>query len=53
MLLFLSVMVVVLMCVLRWGLERLLVRFGARWGIAGPGGLAVVPLAVALISARP
>ena len=51
MLLFLSVVGVVLMCVLRWGLEHMLARFGARWGIAGHGDLAVLPLAVALISA--
>jgi STE24 endopeptidase len=36
---------------LRWSLDRLLARFGARWGINGPGDLAVLPLAMALISA--
>ncbi|MFO1513525.1 MAG: M48 family metallopeptidase [Verrucomicrobiota bacterium] len=51
MLVVLSVLVVVIMTVLRWSLDRLLARFGARWGISGPGDLAVLPLALVLISA--
>jgi STE24 endopeptidase len=51
MLVFMSVLVVLIMSALRWSLDRLLARFGARWGINGPGDLAVLPLAVALISA--
>jgi STE24 endopeptidase len=51
MLVFMSVLVVLIMSALRWSLDRLLARFGARWGIKGPGDLAVLPLAVALISA--
>jgi STE24 endopeptidase len=50
MLLALSVLVVVMMSALRWSLERLLARFGSRCGINGPGDLAVLPLAIALIS---
>ena len=51
MLVFMSVLVVLIMSALRWSLDHLLARFGARWGISGPGDLAVLPLAVALISA--
>jgi STE24 endopeptidase len=51
MLVVLSVLVVVMMTALRWSLDRLLARFGVRWGISGPDDLAVLPLAVALISA--
>jgi STE24 endopeptidase len=51
MLVFMSVLVVLIMSALRWSLDRLLARFGVRWGINGPGDLAVLPLAVALISA--
>jgi STE24 endopeptidase len=45
------VLVVVMMTVLRWSLDRLLGRFGARWSLSGPGDLAALPLALALISA--
>jgi STE24 endopeptidase len=41
----------VLMVVLRWSLDRLLGQFGARWGLTGPGDVAALPLALALISA--
>ena len=51
MLVVLSVLLVVMMSALRWSLDRLLARFGAQWGITGPGDLAVLPLAAALISA--
>jgi STE24 endopeptidase len=47
---FLAVLVGLMMVAMRWGLDRLLVRFGARCGLAGAGDLAVLPLAVALIS---
>ena len=50
MLVFMCLLVVLIMSVLRWSLDLLLARFGARWGINGPGDLAVLPLAVALIS---
>jgi STE24 endopeptidase len=49
--LFFTVLVVVMMTVLRWSLDRLLARFGARWGLSGPGDLAALPLALALLSA--
>ena len=49
--LFFTVLIIVMMTVLRWSLDRLLGRFGARWGISGPGDLAALPLALALISA--
>ena len=48
---FLAVMVVLMMAGLRWSLDRLLAGFGARWGILGPGDPAVLPLALALVSA--
>ena len=49
--LFFAVLIVVMMVMLRWSLDRLLGRFGARWGITGTGDLAALPLALALISA--
>ena len=48
---FFGVLVVVMMIVLRWSLDRLLARFGERWGLSGPGDLAALPLALAIISA--
>jgi STE24 endopeptidase len=48
---FFGVLVVVMMSVLRWSLDRLLARFGARWGLGGPGDLAALPLALAIIAA--
>jgi STE24 endopeptidase len=45
-----AVLVVAMMAALRWSYERLLVRFGAGWRVTGPGDLAALPLAVALIS---
>ena len=51
MLVMFSVLLVMIMSVLRWSLDCLLARFGARWEINGPGDLAVLPLAMALISA--
>jgi STE24 endopeptidase len=48
--LFFAVLIVVMMSVLRWSLDRLLGRFGARWGLSGPSDLAALPLALALIS---
>ena len=50
MLIALAVLVVVMMSVLRWSMDHLLARFATRWGISGPGDLAVLPLAVALLS---
>jgi len=50
MLLFLAVLVVVVMHLLKWTLERLLARFGAKWGVSGPGDIAVLPLALAVLS---
>jgi STE24 endopeptidase len=47
----LAVLVVVMMSILRWSLHHLLARYGARWGISGPGDLAALPLAMALIAA--
>jgi STE24 endopeptidase len=51
MLVVLSVLIVLFMSALRWSLDRLLARFGEKWGISGPGDLAVLPLALGLISA--
>ena len=48
---FFGVLVVLMMIVLRWSLDRLLARFGERWGLSGPGDLAALPLALAIISA--
>ena len=47
---FLAVLVVLMMAAMRWSLDRLLAAFGARWGLTGAGDLAVLPLALALIS---
>lgn len=51
MLVFLGVLTVVMLTWLRWCLDRLIARFGPRWRIRGPGDLAALPLALALIAA--
>jgi STE24 endopeptidase len=51
MLAFMSGLVIVMMAFLRWSLARFIARFGPRWGITGPADPAVLPLAIALISA--
>ena len=43
----LPMLMVLMMMALRWCLDRLLIRFGARWGISGPGDIAALPLALA------
>jgi STE24 endopeptidase len=48
--LFFSVLIVLGFAFLYSALQRLLSRFGSRWGIAGPVDLAVVPLVVLLFS---
>jgi STE24 endopeptidase len=50
MLIILGVIIVVMMTVLRWSLDRMLARFGVRWGLTGAADLAALPLAFALIS---
>jgi STE24 endopeptidase len=50
MVLFLSVVIVVGFTLLRWSLDGLLPRVGPRWGIAGMGDVAVLPLVVLLFS---
>jgi len=49
--LFLGVLIVLGMVSLRSTLELLVRRLGSRWGIVGPGDLAVTPLAIALFTA--
>lgn len=51
MILVLSILVVVGFVLLRWSTERLLARYGDKWGITGIGDPAVTPLAVVLFSA--
>ena len=51
MLLFMGILIVVGFVLLRSCIERLLTRYGARWGISGTGDVAVTPLAVFLFSA--
>jgi len=45
-----GVIIVVMMTVLRWCLDKMLARFGARWDLNGTTDLAALPLAFALIS---
>jgi STE24 endopeptidase len=49
-LLFFGVGIVIGFALLRWATDRLLSRFGARWGISGVGDLAVTPLVVLIFS---
>lgn len=51
MILFFGILVVAGFAILRWGIERLLARYGARWGISGVGDVAVTPIAVIVSSA--
>jgi STE24 endopeptidase len=51
MLLFSGILVVAGFALLRWSIERLLARYGARWRISGVGDVAVTPLAVFVFSA--
>src|SRR6266481_1766239 len=51
MLLFMGILIVAGFVLLRWCIERLLVRYGPRWGIGGIGDVAVTPMAVFLFSA--
>jgi STE24 endopeptidase len=51
MLLFLGILTVAGFALLRWSIEWLLTRYGARWRISGVGDVAVTPLAVFLFSA--
>ena len=50
MILFFGILVVAGFVLLRWSIEWLLARYGARWGISGLGDLAVTPLAVFVFS---
>jgi STE24 endopeptidase len=50
MLLFMGILIVVGFVLLRACIERLLARYGARWGISGTGDVAVTPLAVFLFT---
>lgn len=50
MLLFSGILVVAGFALSRWSIERLLARYGARWGISGIGDVAVTPLAVFVFS---
>ncbi|HUY95449.1 MAG TPA: M48 family metallopeptidase [Terracidiphilus sp.] len=48
--LFLSIVITCSMAFLFWGLKWSLARWGAQWGISGPGDPAVLPLAMLLLS---
>jgi STE24 endopeptidase len=50
MILFFGILVVAGFAILRWSIEWLLARYGARWGISGVGDVAVTPLAVFVFS---
>ncbi len=47
---FFSIVTVVMFAVLRWAIERALARWGARWEIRGIGDVAVLPLALLILS---
>jgi len=49
-LLFFAVTVVLMFAVLRWSLDRSLLRWGPRWEIRGVGDPAVLPLALIILS---
>jgi STE24 endopeptidase len=49
--LFFGVLVVIGFALLKWGFERVAAGPGAAWGLCGPGDVAGLPLAVAIISA--
>jgi STE24 endopeptidase len=49
-LLFFFVVITASFAFLRWALEASLARWGARWGVRGVGDVAVLPLAVLIIS---
>jgi STE24 endopeptidase len=51
MLLFSGILVVAGFAILRWSIERLLARYGARWRITSVGDVAVTPIAVIVFSA--
>jgi STE24 endopeptidase len=51
MILFSGILVVVGFALLRWGIEQLLARYGARWRITSVGDVAVTPVAVFVFSA--
>src|SRR6266850_3050094 len=51
MILFFGIIVIAGFALLRSGIEKLLARHGARWGISGVGDVAVTPIAVFLFSA--
>jgi STE24 endopeptidase len=51
MLLFFGIVIVAGFILLRWSIERLLARYGARWQITGVGDVAVTPLAVFVFTA--
>lgn len=48
--LFFSIVTAVMFGILRWALDRSLARWGARWEIRGIGDVAVLPLAVLILS---
>jgi len=50
MILFFGIVVVVGFALLRWATERLLARFGGRWGVSEVGDVAVTPLVVLVFS---
>ncbi|HVR42019.1 MAG TPA: M48 family metallopeptidase, partial [Thermoanaerobaculia bacterium] len=50
MIVMLGVVIVVGFAFLRWGFERLSARWGAQWGVEGPGDLAGLPLLAALFA---
>lgn len=47
---FFSIVIAVMFGILRWALERALARWGARWQIRGIDDVAVLPLAVLILS---
>jgi STE24 endopeptidase len=47
---FLSLVTILFFAVLRWALEVSLKKWGSRWGIRGIGDVAVIPLAMILLS---
>jgi STE24 endopeptidase len=50
MILFFGIIVVAGFALLRWGIERLLAKYGARWRITSVGDVAVTPIAVFVFS---
>jgi STE24 endopeptidase len=49
-LLFLGILVVLFFAYLRWALDKSIARWGRRWGIRNIGDVAVLPLAVLLVT---